>query len=77
MNEHMYIYVLSVAVIHRPDTRNIRLPPIYEVVPNYFFNDDVLHKAYRIAMGDSQWGWYIIDNISDIRIRIYQLVNIK
>lgn len=61
MNEHMYVYVLSVVVMHRPDTRNIRLPPIYEVVPNYFFNEDVLHKAYRIAMGDSQWGWYIID----------------
>lgn len=56
MNEHMYAYVLSTVVLHRQDTRNIRLPPIYEVIPYYFFNEDVLHKAYRIAMGDSQSG---------------------
>ncbi|XP_071571881.1 hexamerin 70b [Temnothorax nylanderi] len=56
VNEHMYVYVLSIVVLHRPDTKNIRLPPIYEVVPHYFFNKDVLHKAYRIAMGDSQSG---------------------
>ncbi|XP_018058979.1 PREDICTED: hexamerin-like [Atta colombica] len=54
INECMYIYVLSVAVTHRPDTNNILVPPIYEIFPHYFFNEDVLHKAYRIAMGDSQ-----------------------
>lgn len=59
VNEHMYAYALAVAVMHRPDTKNIRLPPLYEVVPHYFFNEKVLHKAYRIAMGDSQTGWYI------------------
>ncbi|KYN01102.1 Hexamerin [Cyphomyrmex costatus] len=53
MNERMYLYVLSVAVMHRPDTNNILLPPIYEVFPHDFFNEDILHKAYRIAMGDS------------------------
>ncbi|XP_018397198.1 PREDICTED: hexamerin-like [Cyphomyrmex costatus] len=56
MNERMYLYVLSVAVMHRPDTNNILLPPIYEVFPHDFFNEDILHKAYRIAMGDSQAG---------------------
>lgn len=56
MNEYMYIYVLSVAVLHRPDTRNIRLPPAYEVLPQYFFNEEVMHKAYHIAMGDTQSG---------------------
>ncbi|XP_072756204.1 hexamerin 70b [Anoplolepis gracilipes] len=54
VNEYMYTYVLSVAVLHRPDTKNIRLPPIYELHPQYFFNDEVIHKAYRIAMGDTQ-----------------------
>ncbi|KMR05257.1 Hexamerin [Lasius niger] len=54
MNEYMYIYVLSVAVLHRPDTKNIRVPPAYEVVPQYFFNEEVMHKAYHIAMGDTQ-----------------------
>lgn len=59
MNENMYAYVLSIAVMHRSDTKDIRVPPVYEMVPHYFFNEDVLHKAYRIAMGNSQIGWYI------------------
>ncbi|KAL6267211.1 hypothetical protein P5V15_000288 [Pogonomyrmex californicus] len=54
INEQMYVYVLSVVVMHRPDTRYIRLPPLYEVIPHYFFNNDVLHKAYHIAMGNTQ-----------------------
>ncbi|XP_070152704.1 hexamerin 70b [Polyergus mexicanus] len=54
VNEYMYMYVLSVVVLHRPDTKNIRLPPVYEVLPQYFFNEEVIHKANRIAMGDTQ-----------------------
>lgn len=53
MNEHMFIYALSVAVLHRSDTQNVRLPPLYEVLPNLFFNDEVLHKAYHLGMGDT------------------------
>lgn len=52
INEMMFTYSLSVAVIHRPDTKYIKLPPLYEVLPNLFFNDDVMQKAYNIAMGD-------------------------
>lgn len=56
VNEYMYLYALSVAILHRPDTKNIRLPPVYEVLPQYFFNEEVIHKANRIAMGDTQSG---------------------
>ena len=52
VNELMYVYSLSVAVIHRPDTRMMKLPPMYEVVPHFFFNDDVMQRTYNIAMGD-------------------------
>lgn len=52
VNEHMYVYVLSVAVIHRLDTRLMKLPPLYEMMPHLFFNDDVMQRAYNIAMGD-------------------------
>ncbi|XP_076757260.1 hexamerin 70b [Xylocopa sonorina] len=52
MNENMFIYSLSVAVIHRKDTKFIRIPPMYEVVPNYYFNNEVIQKAQNIAMGD-------------------------
>ncbi|XP_076243477.1 hexamerin 70b-like [Calliopsis andreniformis] len=52
LNELMYIYSLSLAVIHRPDTRFIKLPPLQEILPHFFFNEDVMQKAYNIAMGD-------------------------
>lgn len=52
VNELMYIYSLSVAILHRPDTWFLKMPPLHEVVPNYYFNEDVLQKAYDIAMGD-------------------------
>lgn len=53
VNEQMYAYALSVAVFHRQDTKYIRIPPLYEVVPHLFFNQDTLHQAYRIAMSNA------------------------
>lgn len=53
VNERMFVYMLSLSVLHRADTKNIRQPPMYEVVPYLFFNDDVLHQAYHIAMSTS------------------------
>ncbi|KAJ8957382.1 hypothetical protein NQ318_004862 [Aromia moschata] len=46
MNEGMFVYAFSVAVVHRPDTYGIALPPIYEVYPHYFHNSDTIHQAY-------------------------------
>lgn len=45
VNEGMFIYSFSVAVVHRPDTYGIVLPPIYEIYPHYFYNSEVIHKA--------------------------------
>lgn len=53
MNEQMFAYMLSVVVLHRADTKHIHLPPMYEVVPHLYFNEDILHQAYHIAMGGS------------------------
>ncbi|KAJ3645198.1 hypothetical protein Zmor_022878 [Zophobas morio] len=47
VNEGVYLYALSVAIVHRPDTYGIVLPPIYEVYPYYFFNNEVIQQAYR------------------------------
>ncbi|EFN73934.1 Hexamerin [Camponotus floridanus] len=54
VNEYVYIYALSVAVLHRPDTKHIRVPPAYEVLPYYFFNEEVIHQAHHIALGNTQ-----------------------
>lgn len=52
VNEHMFNYMLALAIIHRPDTKHIRLPNLYEIIPHYFFNEDVIERAQRIKMGD-------------------------
>jgi hypothetical protein len=38
INEGMFMYSLSVALIHRPDTYYFSLPPIYEIYPHYFYS---------------------------------------
>ncbi|KAJ8972031.1 hypothetical protein NQ314_000414 [Rhamnusium bicolor] len=46
INEGIFLYSFVVAVTHRQDTRNVVLPPIYEVYPYYFFNTEVIQQAY-------------------------------
>ncbi|XP_066991439.1 hexamerin [Anabrus simplex] len=50
INEGMFVYALSVAVIHREDTRDIILPPPYEVYPELFVDSTVIQKAYEAKM---------------------------
>jgi hypothetical protein len=49
-NEGMFLYSVSVAIIHRQDCYGIILPPIYEVYPWYFFNTEVIQEAYKHKM---------------------------
>lgn len=48
LNEELYLYVLSVAIIHRHDTQGIAIPPIYEILPTYFNNAEIMATAQRI-----------------------------
>lgn len=73
LNQGMFVYAFTVALVHRPDTRKIMLPPIYEILPHYFFSSDVIHKAeiskqtYSHASHDQSYhtiesnysGWYL------------------
>ncbi|KAK9693306.1 Hemocyanin, all-alpha domain [Popillia japonica] len=45
VNEYMWVYAYTVALVHRPDTYGIVLPPMYEIYPYYFFDSEVIHKA--------------------------------
>ncbi|XP_044272349.1 arylphorin subunit alpha-like [Tribolium madens] len=45
VNEGMYLYAVSVALVHRPDTYYYALPPIYEVYPYYFYSTEVIQEA--------------------------------
>nr|WIM01352.1 hexamerin 2 [Limnephilus flavicornis] len=50
VNEGMFVYAMTVAVIHRMDTRGMKLPPPYEIYPFYFFNTEVIEKAMILKM---------------------------
>ncbi|KOX67354.1 Arylphorin subunit alpha [Melipona quadrifasciata] len=50
MNEAEYMLAFYNAVIRRPDTQYIQLPPPYEMYPNFFFNSEVMEKAQHASL---------------------------
>jgi hypothetical protein len=50
VNAKMFYYSISVAVRHREDTRDILLPPPYEVYPFFFVKSDVIQMAEKYRM---------------------------
>jgi len=50
INEGMFVYALTVAVLHRKDMVGVVLPPPYEIYPFYFFNYDVIQTAQQYKM---------------------------
>lgn len=57
----MFVYVLSIAVLHRPDTQGFVLPPPYEIHPYFFLSDEVMHQAYQVKMQES--GEYVSPHV--------------
>lgn len=49
------------AVLTRPDTQGIILPPIYEILPQYHLDSRIIQEAQNIAIQGIQRG--IIQNI--------------
>jgi hypothetical protein len=47
VNEGLFLYSVSVAIVHRSDTYGVVLPPIYELYPWYFFDTETIQTAYR------------------------------
>ncbi|XP_078044092.1 hexamerin 70c [Augochlora pura] len=41
-NEGLFVFAVYTAVIHRPDTKYLRLPPLYELYPYAFYSADVI-----------------------------------
>lgn len=50
LNEGMFTYSFSIAVIHRPDTQGIILPAPYELYPHFFVNSEVIEKMMLLKM---------------------------
>nr|CCA94917.1 hemocyanin subunit c [Euphrynichus bacillifer] len=45
VNQGLFLYAVSVAILHRDDCRGVSLPPIQEVFPNKFIPAETLSKA--------------------------------
>lgn len=49
MNPFLYNYALSVAFLHRPDTRNVALPSVAEVFPEKYVDSNIMGRAIEEA----------------------------
>jgi hypothetical protein len=54
VNPGVFVYSLTVAVLHRPELKGIVLPAPYEIYPYYFFNTELIQKAQWYKMQDFQ-----------------------
>ncbi|MCL4158316.1 UNVERIFIED_CONTAM: hypothetical protein GTU68_056875, partial [Idotea baltica] len=50
LNEGVYVYAIYVSVTHSEHTRDVELPPLYEITPHMFINNEVVQKAYAAKM---------------------------
>ncbi|GBP03148.1 Arylphorin subunit A4 [Eumeta japonica] len=57
-NEGMFVYALTLAVIHRHDCQGLILPSIYEIFPQYFFNSKFVYEAEKFDY--DVWSKYIM-----------------
>ncbi|KAJ8679160.1 hypothetical protein QAD02_014947 [Eretmocerus hayati] len=49
VNSQMFIYCLSVAIIHRPDTKHLQLPQLHEIFPDKFIDGAAIARAKEEA----------------------------
>lgn len=45
INEGMFVYALTLTVLHRRDMIGVILPPLYEICPYMFFSGEVIHDV--------------------------------
>ncbi|XP_055378958.1 hexamerin-1.1-like [Condylostylus longicornis] len=68
MNEGMFVYALTMTVLHHKDYTGIVLPAPYEILPYMFFDSKVIADAYEFKMNylqDKTKGydmWYVWAN---------------
>lgn len=75
INEAQYIYALYTAVIRRPDTKFIQLPPLYEICPYFFFNSEVLRKANHALIFGKLGNIYILifNSFRKVYVQLYKM----
>lgn len=54
VNEGQFVKAYIGAVLQRPDTQGIILPPLYEVVPEYYFDSRIIQEAQDVSIQQHQ-----------------------
>ncbi|XP_076677764.1 phenoloxidase 1-like [Andrena cerasifolii] len=49
LNPNMFIYALSVAILHRPDTKDLPIPPLTEIFPDKYVDGGIFSRAREEA----------------------------
>lgn len=49
VNPQMFIYALSVAILHRPDTKDLPIPPLSEIFPDKYIDSGIFARAREEA----------------------------
>lgn len=49
VNAQMFVYSLSVAILHRSDTKHLPIPQLTEVFPDKYIDSSVFHRAKEEA----------------------------
>ncbi|XP_076671843.1 phenoloxidase 1-like [Andrena cerasifolii] len=49
LNPTMFIYALSVAILHRPDTKDLPIPPLPEIFPDKYVDGGIFSRAREEA----------------------------
>lgn len=49
VNSQMFVYSLSVAILHRPDTKHLPIPHLSEIFPDKFVDSSVFTRAQKEA----------------------------
>ncbi|KAL7300486.1 hypothetical protein TKK_0006488 [Trichogramma kaykai] len=49
VNAQMFVYSLSVAILHRPDTKHLSVPQLAEIFPDKYMESSIFHRAREEA----------------------------
>lgn len=69
MNEGVFVYASTVAILHRPDMEGVVLPAPYEIYPYYFFNAETIQEAQTRKMQGLPKSKKIADTTTELIIQ--------
>lgn len=55
VSEGMFVYALTLAVMHRDDSAGLMLPAIYEILPQHFFTSKLVYEAKKFDVEQADY----------------------